>query len=70
MLKEMPLTKEYLSSLRKEIDDLKAQNASVPTKPHRSAVDRSALESRAGRLLEIKQELAKLLNKPDTVAWW
>jgi len=70
MLEVMPLTKEYLSNLRQEIANLKTLNATVPTKQHRSPLDRSELESRAGRLLEIKQELAKLLNKPDNVAWW
>lgn len=70
MLKEMPATKEYLSSLRQEIADLKMLNDRVPAKQHRSPLDRSALEARASRLLEIKQELVKLMNKPDNPVWW
>jgi hypothetical protein len=66
----MPANMQYLSSLRQEIADLKLLNASVPTKPNRSALDRSALEARASRLLEIKQELTKLMSKPDNPVWW
>ena len=70
MLEVMPLTLEYLSSLRQEIADLKMLNANVPTKQKRSPLDRSALEARASRLLEIKQELGKLMSKPDNPVWW
>ena len=66
----MPLTLEYLSSLRQEIADLRSLNANVPTKPQRSSLERSELEARASRLLEIKQELGKLMSKPDTTVWW
>jgi len=66
----MPLTLQYLSTLRQEIADLKSLNASVPVRPKRSPLERSALEARASRLLEIKQELGKLLNKPDSTVWW
>lgn len=70
MLEVMPANMQYLSSLRQEIADLKLLNASVPTKPNRSPLDRSALEARASRLLEIKQELTKLMSKPDNPVWW
>lgn len=70
MLKGMPLTLQYLSSLRQEIADLRSLNSSVPAKQKRSSLDRSALEARATRLLEIKQELGKLMSKPDTAVWW
>jgi hypothetical protein len=66
----MPLSMTYLSSLRQEIADLKMLNANVPTKQKRSPLDRSALEARASRLLEIKQELGKLMSKPDNPVWW
>lgn len=66
----MPLTLEYLSTLRQEIADLKLLNSKIPAKQHRSPLDRSEFESRASRLLEIKQELGKLMSKPDTAVWW
>ena len=66
----MPANMQYLSSLRQEIADLKMLNANVPTKQKRSPLDRSALEARASRLLEIKQELGKLMSKPDNPVWW
>jgi len=66
----MTATLQYLSSLRQEIADLKQLNASVPAKPKRNAVDRSAFEARANRLQEIKQELTKLMSKPDNSVWW
>lgn len=70
MLKEMPANMQYLSTLRQEIADLKMLNDKIPAKQHRSPLDRSALEARASRLLEIKQELAKLMSKPDNTVWW
>lgn len=66
----MPLTLEYLTSLRQEIADLKLMNATIPAKQKRSPLDRSEFEARASRLLEIKQELGKLMSKPDTAVWW
>lgn len=66
----MPPTLEYLSGLRQEIADLQLMNASIPTKQKRSPLDRSQFEARASRLLEIKQELGKLMSKPDTAVWW
>lgn len=70
MLKVMPPTLEYLTRLRQEIADLKLLNANIPIKQKRSPLDRSELEARASRLLEIKQELGKLMSKPDTAVWW
>ncbi|MGC2196608.1 MAG: hypothetical protein WA628_18180 [Terriglobales bacterium] len=32
--------------------------------------EQSELELRAHRLLEIKEELNRMLNKPDAAAWW
>jgi hypothetical protein len=66
----MPLTLEYLSTLRQEIADLKLLNSKIPEKRNRSPLDRSEFESRASRLLEIKQELGKLMSKPDAAVWW
>jgi hypothetical protein len=66
----MPANMQYLSSLRQEIADLKLLNDSVPAKQKRSPLDRTALEARASRLLEIKQELSKLMSKPENPVWW
>jgi len=70
MLKEMPADMKYLSSLRQEIADLKMLNDRVPAKQNRSPLDRSELEARASRLLEIKQELSTLMSKPNNPVWW
>jgi hypothetical protein len=70
MLKVMTPTLEYLSGLRQEIADLKLLNDKVPSTQKRSPLDRSELEARASRLLEIKQELGKLMSKPDNSVWW
>jgi hypothetical protein len=70
MLEVMPANMQYLSTLRQEIADLKLLNDSVPAKQKRSPLDRTALEARASRLLEIKQELSKLMSKPDNPVWW
>jgi hypothetical protein len=70
MLIVMPPTLEYLTSLRQEIADLKLLNDRAPAKQKRSSLDRSEFEARASRLLEIKQELGKLMSKPDTAVWW
>lgn len=61
---------QYLTSLRQEILDLKTLNDSLPAKQKRSPLDRSDFEARASRLLEIKQELGKLMSKPDSKVWW
>jgi hypothetical protein len=67
----MPDITEHLSSLRHEITDLRNLNARYAEKGAHSAMDRSALEVRTTRLLEIKQELSKILDRPDDSAvWW
>jgi hypothetical protein len=70
MLKMMPPTLQYLSSLRQEIADLRTLNSAVPSDQKLSPLDRTAFKARAGRLLEIKQELGKLMSKPDAPVWW
>lgn len=62
---------ERLSSLRREITQLRNQNARYSEKSEHSAMDQSALEVRANRLLEIKQELSQILDRPDdSRVWW
>ena len=69
MIKEMPYIKEHLSGLRQEISDL--QNMNVRYAGKHSEVDRAALELRTNRLREIKQELSKMLDRPqDSKVWW
>ncbi len=71
MIKEMPYISEHLSSLRQEIADLRNLNARFAEKGEHTAVDQTALELRTNRLREIKQELSKILNRPeDPKVWW
>lgn len=67
----MPYLPEHLSSLRQEITQLRDLNARYSEKSEHSPMDQSALELRTNRLLEIKQELSKILNRPgDSTVWW
>ena len=71
MIREMPYISEHLTSLRQEIADLRNLNARISEKGSHSAVDQTALELRTTRLREIKQELSKILNRPDDPkVWW
>jgi hypothetical protein len=67
----MPYISERLSSLRQEITTLRDMNTRHSEKSEHSAMDQSALEFRTNRLLEIKQELSKILDRPgDPAVWW
>jgi len=67
----MAYLSEHLSSLRQEITTLRNLNARYAEKGAHSAMDQSALEVRTNRLLEIKKELSKILDRPDDSAvWW
>ena len=71
MIKEMPYIKEHLSGLRQEISDLQDMNVRYSGKAVHSEVDQAALELRTNRLREIKQELSKMLDRPqDSKVWW
>ena len=71
MIEMMPYISERLSSLRQEITTLRDLNARYSEKSDHSAMDQSALELRTNRLLEIKQELSKILDRPgDPGVWW
>lgn len=68
---QMPYISEHLSSLRQEIADLRSLNTRFSEKGEHTAVDQTALELRTNRLREIKQELSKILNRPeDPKVWW
>jgi hypothetical protein len=71
MIEEMPYISEHLTSLRQEITDLRNMNIRLSEKTEHSTIDQTALELRTIRLREIKQELSKMLNRPDDPAvWW
>ncbi len=71
MMKEMAYISEHLFSLRQEITSLRNLNARYSEQNEHSTLDQSALEVRANRLLEIKQELSKILANPgDCRVWW
>jgi len=71
MMKEMPNIKDLLSGLRQEISDLQNMNARYAGKRVHSEVEQTALELRTTRLREIKQELSKMLDRPqDARVWW
>lgn len=67
----MPYISEHLSSLRQEINDLRNLNARFAEKGNHNELDQTALELRTNRLREIKQELSKMLDRPDDPkVWW
>jgi hypothetical protein len=67
----MPYISEHLTSLRQEITDLRSMNARMSEKSAHTPMDQTALELRTNRLLEIKKELSKMLNRPeDPKVWW
>jgi uncharacterized protein YhaN len=71
MIKEMPYIKEHLSGLRQEISDLRSMNERFAGKRVHSELDQAARELRTNRLREIKQELSKMLDRPqDSKVWW
>ena len=71
MIEEMPYISERLSNLRQEISSLRNMNARFSEKSEHSPIDRSDLELRTNRLLEIKLELSKILDRPgDAAVWW
>jgi hypothetical protein len=70
-MKEMPYISEHLSSLRQEINDIRKLNARFVETGNHTEFDQTAVELRSKRLREIKQELSKMLNRPDDPqVWW
>lgn len=70
-MKRMPYITEHLSNLRREITTLRDMNTRYSEKTEHSPMDQSALELRTNRLLAIKQELSKILDRPgDSAVWW
>ena len=62
---------EHLSSLRHEITDLRNMNVVYSQQIQHTPVERTASIVRESRLVQIKQELSKILNRPDDPkVWW
>jgi hypothetical protein len=67
----MSYISERLSNLRQEITDLRNSNARYSQRGEHSPIEQSALGLRTNRLLEIRQELSNMLDRPDHPAvWW
>ncbi|MBZ5680196.1 MAG: hypothetical protein LAO24_08835 [Acidobacteriia bacterium] len=67
----MPYITEHLSSLRQEITELTKMNVRYSEHSEHNELELTARELRTNRLLEIKRELAKMLDRPDDPAvWW
>ena len=62
---------EHLSSLRREIVDLRSRNARYSRKSEHSLIEKSDSELRTIRLQQIKYELSAMLNGSGSSAvWW
>ena len=62
---------EHVSGLRDEINELLSTNVRYAGKRQHTEADQTALELRTNRLREIKQELSRLLDRPqDPKVWW
>ena len=71
MIIEMPFLKEQLSGLRQEINDLQSMNERYAGKRVHTEIEQTARDLRTNRLREIKQELSKMLDRPqDSKVWW
>lgn len=61
----------HLASLRQEIADLRNMNVLYAHESVHSAVEQAAFDVRAGRLLQIKEELSKMRDcAPEPRVWW
>jgi hypothetical protein len=62
---------QRLSELRREIANLRSNNASYSQQSEHSQSDQSACELRSNRLLQIKKELSAMLARPrEGSVWW
>jgi hypothetical protein len=67
----MAYLSEHLSSLRDEITGLRNLNVLYLQQSQHSTIERTASDVRESRLVQIKQELSKMRNRPDdTGVWW
>ncbi|HXU15640.1 MAG TPA: hypothetical protein VN708_10980 [Terriglobales bacterium] len=71
MMRHVTYLANHLSSLRQEIAHLQNMNTRYAKKTEHSPLDDSALEMRTVRLLQIKEELESMLERPsDPKVWW
>ncbi len=62
---------QHVTSLRQEITDLRNLNTVYSRHAEHSSIEQTAADVRESRLVQIKQELAKMLNRPEAPAvWW
>jgi hypothetical protein len=67
----MDYSSQHLTNLRQEITALQNMNVVYMQRGAHSPVEKTASEGRATRLLEIKQELTKMRERPnDPGVWW
>jgi len=67
----MDYLSSHLASLRQEITDLRNINVLYSQQSVHSAVELTASDVRASRLLQIKQELSKMRDcPPEPAVWW
>lgn len=61
----------HLASLRQEITELQKMNVLYAQQSVHNAVEQTASDVRANRLLQIKQELLKMRDcPPEHSIWW
>jgi hypothetical protein len=67
----MDYLSSHLSSLRQEITELRNMNVLYALQSVHNAVEQTASDVRASRLLQIKQELSKMQDcPPEPRVWW
>lgn len=67
----MPYITEHVNGLREEISELQTMNLRYAGKSVHTEMDQTARDLRTTRLREIKQELSKMLDRPqDPKVWW
>ena len=61
----------HLASLRQEITELRNMNVLYAQQSVHNAVEQTASDVRASRLLQIKHELSKMRDcPPESRVWW
>ena len=67
----MDYSSSHLASLRQEIAELRNINVLYVKQSVHNAVEQTASDVRASRLLQIKQELSKMRDcPPEPTVWW
>ena len=67
----MDYLSSHLDSLRREITELRNINVRYAQRSVHDAVEKTASDARASRLLQIMQELSKMRDcPPEPRVWW